>query len=1763
MFIALLVLGVPFGIGMAIGYALGKRRKKPAQPPDPRKVHPHSHAPQPTPSAAPPGWTPPAQTDTASSSDPAPARNRPPARHPAPARAAAPARGSAPDQGPASLSPKAEPPSPPPHRPPKKPRKPRDEAQLINIALYVGGLVLTAAALAFTAVMQSPEVTAASLIGAYLVFAVVGLWLATGVQVLKPAGLALFGTSLALLAVLAVPVNEAFIHNGVLTWLLVSLTGLIIYGIASVHLDSRVLGYLVIPFLYSTVLSSTAVLQQPLIWTLIGIILLSTAVQLSIFALGSRVPTVLAKPFGQLHWMVVPAVVIAAIILAADLASGDYAILFGASTAHYAVMAIRDDQAQLRVVYVLAARILATATVISLLVAGSLGHEPFLGIVAIWFLLHFAAVTLVPALSGETSKTTAHQLPWVSVSIAEYRRIDLNASLVLGLMASLTAQLRLVLNPDLSSTGQLWASVAAATMIAVAAISLLRMNAAALPARAELLRSFFTAALVSGLVFHYWYAVLWAAVWLVAELRMSHPGMRARWQRGLSVALLAALGWAAGRSLDDLLLGSRLVVVAVLAGAVIWVVQLRLRPRRNHRYEARIYWGIAMAAGITGAAAFGFSGWSQLLYAAAMILLSYALLALLSGQEKSDLVRAGRFGVFLVGLSLAALSIEWSQLQMRLLWDAAPVAETQPAVRTALLLCAVLVAEVGLGQWWRRRGGGGCLRHWAPAHLAAHMVWLTALYLVAVMTGASGLWWITPALLGVVAGRLLRTAGCNAESGLSPDRITAGIYGILVGAAAAAALMGASLWWWGETVAGAAALGVAAAVVLWAPRGAITAVSAPLLAAAGAYLMLGSLWAEIVSGAWGAGVVTAHVAAAAAATAVLAVFSAALPRIGTASCPGLLTGVSVLILGVTGVVTLLPAQWPRREFAPEATISSAEQLGLAGGLALLLITGLYLLIGMRTRGRRGETGTTLAIERVVVFCAAALIAIVGVPWARLRPELLWTDAQSGWWLAAVWALVVALLPLAAELIVGRRVSIGTGDLGPTDRRGGRLRHWVPLHLVAHGAWLASLHLMATLWEVGQLWWGTSVGVAAAAVWFFALAARGNAQSTTDALTGRIYSAGVIAMLVLTYSGYAPGWWAAVLVTAAGSVLAVAAVQLVPRLSETPVIAPLLLMAGGYGLAGTLIHQTLGAELTPSLIAHGAAAVTVVALVVLVLTGLRRYRGSASGQLLVAVSVISVLLVSLAQLVFDSAHRSFPDEAQTLLTQGSDALLGILALGALYILCLNGLQHRRLADQVIIWARIAVFAAAAVLVVLAVDWNSAGLGAYGQVGSSPSIAASAWLLALASALAAAEIGAAVRLSRTVLGGKQPPHRWIPAHLSINGVWLGITHLVLMLTGASGSLWWFTALAWAISCAVYLRAAARSAAPADQLPARLYGAGTAVLALLAVPLVDHWWAMLAAAAAVVLVAVAGLLWGPALPEVPFTTPVYAGSGAALAAAAGWDGIAQSATLGTHSALTGYISAAAAFLAVGGAAYWGRARMTRRSSHRALTRTSALVALVASVAPLVTAVPGVAPALAWTVPAMHAALVGVGLSRIRLRRWAGLTGAVLLPVSGLFAWGMWTEVTSTSAAVTLLLVAAAAIGAEAALIPAVHDGTEEHDQSRWSRIYYVLAGMTTITLALLGLISEGALVQAAPLAGGSALLVAGLLRSRRIGVIWGAAVIVVAVLWALRGTMFLFLVALGALIIGAAVWRLLALQKKSQAHPQHQKTAAPSAPDTTDLP
>lgn len=170
------------------------------------------------------------------------------------------------------------------------------------------------------------------------------------------------------------------------------------------------------------------------------------------------------------------------------------------------------------------------------------------------------------------------------------------------------------------------------------------------------------------------------------------------------------------------------------------------------------------------------------------------------------------------------------------------------------------------------------------------------------------------------------------------------------------------------------------------------------------------------------------------------------------------------------------------------------------------------------------------------------------------------------------------------------------------------------------------------------------------------------------------------------------------------------------------------------------------------------------------------------------------------------------------------------------------------------------------------------------------------------------------------------------------------------------------------------------------------------------------------------------------------------------------------------------------------------------------------------------------------MHAVLGAAAVRTKQLRAYAAFAVPLVLPVSGLWAYGVGAGVGASGVSVTVLAMIVGLLSAEAALLRPM--GAEAR-----TRAAYMGAGVLTAALSALALAEEGPALDFAALGGAAVLLAAGLVRGVRVGVLWCAAVIVLSVLWALRDVMFLFLTAVGSLIIGAAIWRLVSLQKRQQ--------------------
>lgn len=571
--VIVLVLVVPFGIGLALGYHWGRSKTSPH--PSPYDVttptKPAGYVPPAPPGNdwvapsgyfAPTGPPPPSGQQTATVALPPagyiPPIAQPTTAHSQPGDLGYPPVSTAVPRAPAYPAPATAPSS-------------HNEFRAINIALYIGGLLLTAAALAYVSVMQSPAFTAVSLLVAYVVFAVVGFVLAERVRVLKPAGLAVFGTSLAILSVAAVSVNEAFIGDGRLTWLLTSLLGLGVYSAAAMRLDSRVLGYLAVPFFYSAMFSSTAVLQQGLLWSLVLIVLLAAMSQFGMSLLGERLPVILTRPFGRLHWLVVPGAVVAGLLTPTAMRSTDYTVLFAAAGIYYLVCAVWPPVERFSLGYAVAARMLFTAAFISWLLTLDLGYVITLALITLWMAAVYFSMIYLPGSAPDHGRSDQR--------IPAHREAT---SVVLGaaLAAALLSQMFVVAVAE--QTPWLWVSVIAATAAGIGAHEILLRRPGKL--RRNLLRVFLILAVITSLPVLPVLGMVWLSIWLLAERRLSGAELRSAVQRGLLALWCAGLGWTVGEAGADVWLGIRLGLLALLVAAAGAVLHWVLRP--DARYLA-------------------------------------------------------------------------------------------------------------------------------------------------------------------------------------------------------------------------------------------------------------------------------------------------------------------------------------------------------------------------------------------------------------------------------------------------------------------------------------------------------------------------------------------------------------------------------------------------------------------------------------------------------------------------------------------------------------------------------------------------------------------------------------------------------------------------------------------------------------------------------------------------------------------------------------------------------------------------------------------------------------------------------------------------------------------------------------------------------------------------------------------------------------------------------------------------------------------------
>ncbi|MDN3903769.1 hypothetical protein [Arthrobacter sp. YD2] len=216
--------------------------------------------------------------------------------------------------------------------------KRRRDLRNINITLYSASLLLVAAAALFIGLAIPAGARFLGVVGVTALFYVSGLVVHARSRRLRPAAVAFTGTGLALIPVVGLALHTVVLQDGPAAWLITSLAGTVAFAFAAARIDSRVVTYLALTFLLSSGLASGAVLRSGIIWYFLFTVVLATLISLAAIRRPKWLNNLYLDAFVRSHRYLVPAAAIAAVQISRDLTAGQLSILFLAFALHYAVM---------------------------------------------------------------------------------------------------------------------------------------------------------------------------------------------------------------------------------------------------------------------------------------------------------------------------------------------------------------------------------------------------------------------------------------------------------------------------------------------------------------------------------------------------------------------------------------------------------------------------------------------------------------------------------------------------------------------------------------------------------------------------------------------------------------------------------------------------------------------------------------------------------------------------------------------------------------------------------------------------------------------------------------------------------------------------------------------------------------------------------------------------------------------------------------------------------------------------------------------------------------------------------------------------------------------------------------------------------------------------------------------------------------------------------------------------------------------------------
>ena len=169
-------------------------------------------------------------------------------------------------------------------------------------------------------------------------FYVSGLVIHARSRRLKPAAVAFTGTGLALIPVVGLALYTLVLTDGPAAWLVTSAVGTAAFAYAAAKLESRVVTYLALTFLLSSGLASGAALRWGIVWYFLFTVILATLISVAAVRQPRWLNNLYVDAFVRSHRFLVPATAIASVRVSGDLGAAQLAVLFLGFAGYYAVM---------------------------------------------------------------------------------------------------------------------------------------------------------------------------------------------------------------------------------------------------------------------------------------------------------------------------------------------------------------------------------------------------------------------------------------------------------------------------------------------------------------------------------------------------------------------------------------------------------------------------------------------------------------------------------------------------------------------------------------------------------------------------------------------------------------------------------------------------------------------------------------------------------------------------------------------------------------------------------------------------------------------------------------------------------------------------------------------------------------------------------------------------------------------------------------------------------------------------------------------------------------------------------------------------------------------------------------------------------------------------------------------------------------------------------------------------------------------------------